>query len=682
MPPACWVRAEGFAANGTNGTWVCNLRAAGLPLALATRHFRSLRIGGHLAPEARWPDAEPGFPWSSGWLFVEAATYFDTHPPSWVVMLDRARTARHGALPAWLTDASGATNWTMAKVKVVPKFGWNDYEATVAPASGMALTVAKAAVNSPGLSEARDDAIYLTITCPDSADSKCDGYDTKLDAGARLYVYGVRDALSAGEWFHDGVGRLRCAAAADTAARAPARGCRADDNGPRARCRRAGRGAPASDDDFASAIAFEGLRRRRTTRTMVSRTGSACGRRVRACRPTPRSRSRARAVHVELLVRVAQRRGVRDEWLSCMHGRGLELHAARWAQSYFWQRDDAAAGCTVARNDNDRWHDPRERRASSARRARRRSSAQRYRRLAALGHRAARRRRRSGRQPREHCRAQPAARPWRRHARLLRSRLSPTRARRTRAPSSRTIACATRAASSPSRTARSPTAPRATRFISTTRQVATACMATCSMARPRPPSSCTSGAATRLRATCSRTRPTPTATVRRVCRSRGASEDSEQHVPPQHRRGGAHAHALARCEHGHLPRGTRPEAVTENVYFPVATTSATTVTASDGSHAPPAWWVAERGFTPIGNFSAWRAAGYDVGSIVADPLFIDAQASNFCLAGASPAYALGFGPFGRDLQLLTRGEVRVCGRTGDDGDFGSRQNPNPQIPNQ
>ena len=86
----------------------------------------------------------------------------------------------------------------------------------------------------------------------------------------------------------------------------------------------------------------------------------------------------------------------------------------------------------------------------------------------------------------------------------------------------------------------------------------------------------------------------------------------------------------------------RPEAVTENVYFPVAHDFGDDVAASDGSHAPPAWWVAERGFTPIGNFSAWRAAGYDVGSIVADPLFIDAQASNFCLASASPAYALGF----------------------------------------
>ncbi|HBP38152.1 MAG TPA: hypothetical protein DD640_05320 [Clostridiales bacterium] len=45
------------------------------------------------------------------------------------------------------------------------------------------------------------------------------------------------------------------------------------------------------------------------------------------------------------------------------------------------------------------------------------------------------------------------------------------------------------------------------------------------------------------------------------------------------------------------------------------------------------------------NFEAWQALGHDEDSLVADPLFIDAEKSDFNLAADSPAFAIGFKPF-------------------------------------
>ena len=657
VPPACWARAEGFAAsNGTNGTWVCNLRAAGLPLALATRHFRSLRVGGHLASEARWPDAEPGRPWSSGWLFVEAATYFDTHPPSWVVMLDRARTARHGALPAWLTDATGATNWTLAKVKVVPKFGWNDYEATVAPASGMALTVAKAAVNSPGLSEARDDAIYLTITCPDSADSKCDGYDTKLDAGARLYVYGVREALSAGEWFHDGVGKLYAAPRAADAAGARALLASVVVPTMTSLVRVAGalgaRGAPATDDDFASAIAFEGLGfvdadyAHDGFQNGFSMLASSAGVPSDAALEI----SGARAVHV---------RNCSFELLS---GGGVHVtngsRACTVEDSSFTRLGQSAVlltgnvttqprGCTVARNTittvgtilasaagvfcsacsetvihaNDivgspRWGialraqasgGPADSLANTVARNRLRDLGEGTRDFGAISAIAYAGAPYAGTVISHNCV---------RHARGL---FSESDGSLTDGTESYSVYLDNEASGYSVYGNVLNGAAQAAVFVHLGRG--------------------------------------NTIEGNVLANATNADGDGSQGLQVEGRVGETAnntfrrnivAVALTPTRSLVASTGTfdarylRPDAVTENLYFPVARDFGDDVAAADGSHAPPAWWVAERGFTPLGNFSAWRAAGYDAGSIVADPLFIDARASNFCLDSASPAYALGF----------------------------------------
>ena len=48
--------------------------------------------------------------------------------------------------------------------------------------------------------------------------------------------------------------------------------------------------------------------------------------------------------------------------------------------------------------------------------------------------------------------------------------------------------------------------------------------------------------------------------------------------------------------------------------------------------------------TPLGSFAAWRAAGYDRGSVVADPLFVDPAADDYRLSPDSPALGLGFEP--------------------------------------
>ncbi|MDD5705852.1 MAG: hypothetical protein PHR35_07995, partial [Kiritimatiellae bacterium] len=52
----------------------------------------------------------------------------------------------------------------------------------------------------------------------------------------------------------------------------------------------------------------------------------------------------------------------------------------------------------------------------------------------------------------------------------------------------------------------------------------------------------------------------------------------------------------------------------------------------------------------------WRARGYDVDSVVADPGFTNPEAGDFTLSPDSPALALGFKPF--DLSTVgPRGKV-------------------------
>jgi len=46
--------------------------------------------------------------------------------------------------------------------------------------------------------------------------------------------------------------------------------------------------------------------------------------------------------------------------------------------------------------------------------------------------------------------------------------------------------------------------------------------------------------------------------------------------------------------------------------------------------------------TPLGNWSTWRAAGFDTHSVVADPLFSDPRNGDLTLLPDSPAWSLGF----------------------------------------
>ena len=76
--------------------------------------------------------------------------------------------------------------------------------------------------------------------------------------------------------------------------------------------------------------------------------------------------------------------------------------------------------------------------------------------------------------------------------------------------------------------------------------------------------------------------------------------------------------------------------------------------AHDGFSANVFWNAAARGLPAQGQFpglgcldcsnaswAEWRRRGFDSGSLVADPLFVDAASNDFRLAASSPARALG-----------------------------------------
>ena len=77
-----------------------------------------------------------------------------------------------------------------------------------------------------------------------------------------------------------------------------------------------------------------------------------------------------------------------------------------------------------------------------------------------------------------------------------------------------------------------------------------------------------------------------------------------------------------------------PHDVRRNIYYPVAHQP-------DEPGSPPSWWELTD-LTPLGNWDAWRAAGYDKDSVIGDPLFVDAANGNFCLQKDSAARELGF----------------------------------------
>lgn len=61
-------------------------------------------------------------------------------------------------------------------------------------------------------------------------------------------------------------------------------------------------------------------------------------------------------------------------------------------------------------------------------------------------------------------------------------------------------------------------------------------------------------------------------------------------------------------------------------------------------HAQGSKYFEGRNLTPSGTLAQWRQAGYDLDSIVADPLFVDAAKDDYRLKPDSPALAKGFKP--------------------------------------
>lgn len=74
----------------------------------------------------------------------------------------------------------------------------------------------------------------------------------------------------------------------------------------------------------------------------------------------------------------------------------------------------------------------------------------------------------------------------------------------------------------------------------------------------------------------------------------------------------------------------------------------------EGTHFQNVFWYTGTGganyfetkqdLTPKGNFSAWQRAGFDVGSVIADPQFVNPSAGDYRLKSESPALDMGFLP--------------------------------------
>jgi hypothetical protein len=92
---------------------------------------------------------------------------------------------------------------------VWPSESWNNYEGALRrPADAIRRRLAEIEVDlSNGTTSLLESSTWFQLSCPlpsISADSGCDGDDTKLKTGARLYVFSATAALDeVGEWHHD-----------------------------------------------------------------------------------------------------------------------------------------------------------------------------------------------------------------------------------------------------------------------------------------------------------------------------------------------------------------------------------------------------------------------------------------------------------------------------------------------
>ena len=611
------------APGGGNGTWRCDLGAAGLPRPLTTQRFRTLRIGNSLAPEARWPDAAAARPWTSGWLFVEQAYYAGAN--QWTIQLKKQ--TRHGPLPGWL---AGDGSWAGGYVKVFAKEAWNDYDAFITP-----VTDLDSKYGARG-----EDEVWLTLTCPPTSDALCDGDDGALDTGSRLYVYGAKEALSAGEWYHDtenGVLYVDVGGASETAARA----LLASVHVPTARAlvhvagRLGDRGVPEMDGRLRLRrhVREAWLLPTRTTLTTAGRQDGTSTRGARASRTTAHSRSQAVGTSQSSAARSA------FSWRWCARatngsvGRareGLELPPHRPVGSHaHGQRDDAAAALRGCRQrDRDDWHAAREQRGRVL--------------LGVL--RFDDRRQRDCRRASLaiHMRSESTGGPSDSMRNTIeRNRAGAGKRRRTLAPSPssvRGVAVGRAPDRAQLRARRGRRRRRERRFLRIGYEGFSlyldneasgyevygnvfnhASQSNIFMHRSRQPSCGT---------TCSPTPPQPPALAPlQVEGISGVTMNNtfSRNIVAQRRTSAlALVYSVGTFEEDYLP----PKYVRKNLYYPVDHRP------DDGPPgSPPHWWT-ESSLTPYGNWSMWRNHGYDRESVIGDPLFVDVMNANFCLQGS------------------------------------------------
>ena len=203
VPDGCWRRL-GTQKDGVD-RYACDLRSAASSEALRTRErvrFRSLAIDGVRGTPARFPNRKDDYADATQFLYVSDAYEFDDE---WYFTVAFAEGAEDAALPAWLD----APDWTGGRAMVWPSESWNNYEGALRrPADAIRRRLAGIEVDlSNGTTSLLESSTWFQLSCPlpsISADSGCDGDDTKLKTGARLYVFSATAALDAvGEWHHD-----------------------------------------------------------------------------------------------------------------------------------------------------------------------------------------------------------------------------------------------------------------------------------------------------------------------------------------------------------------------------------------------------------------------------------------------------------------------------------------------